>query len=77
MNKLPDLGDIFSWVQDQAVYLFLIFMIFAVVSIVYKKSWFTGVWTILGFCCFGIFLYNTGVIEGLSNNFADVLNFKK
>lgn len=77
MGNLPSLSTIFTWVQDQAVYLFLIFMVFAVVSIVYRKSWFTGIWTILGFVCFGIFLYNTGVIEGLSNTFANVLKIQR
>lgn len=72
---MPTLNGILTWVQDQALILFSIFVIFTVAGIIWKKAWFSGMWILLGMAVFGYFLNNPGAMTTISSSVSSLLGW--
>jgi len=72
---MPSLAEFYQWCADQAGLIYKLALLVAICWIVVKKSWMTGVWVLLGFGIFGVFLFSDGVMEKLSKSLGGIFGF--
>lgn len=72
---MPSLAEFYQWCHDQAGLIYKLALLGAIIFIVLKKSWMTGLIILLGFGFFGIFLFGDKVMESLSKSLGGVFGF--